>query len=244
MFAKKCAMHGHIVLVKQYLMPLNNILRSLKGLNEQALAPINVFTSNVDLLQELMTNNSVQIDFENLLMLELTSAFYARDMERARRLVGMIGDNVTVKPLVFNTVMMDFYAGLTNCHLARESGDISHAAPAEQLCEKIKWFVTHSKWNFESKFKLLQAECLYTKGSIDAAAASYEAAIKSAKEHKFVNELALSCECAAHFYKDLGNEAKSVKMFKQAKDAYTKWGAAGKAKSLPPCPAILNAVQL
>ena len=238
LFAQKSSMHGQTSVVKHYLAPFNNILRKLKGLDEQALPGADVFINNDDLLCELMSDNAVQIDFDSLMMLEITMAYILRDTERLVRLTGMLRDNFTKKTLVFNSVMMDFYAGLAACYLSREYQDVSYIPQAEEVCEKVQWMVSHSKWNFESKFNLIQAERHYTKGEMDLAAASYEAAINSARMHKFVNELALSYECAAYFYKDEGNEAKSMEMFKCAKDAYTEWGAVGKANALDPM--ILN----
>ncbi|KAL3765444.1 hypothetical protein ACHAWO_011526 [Cyclotella atomus] len=83
------------------------------------------------------------------------------------------------------------------------------------------------------KLNLLSAECQYARGQIDNAAESYDSAIRSAREHKFDNKLALACELAGYFYKEQGNENKAIEMFKQSRDAYIKWGAIGKAQTLP-----------
>jgi ATP-dependent RNA helicase DDX31/DBP7 len=238
--AKKSALHGQISVVEHYCVPLNNILRKLKGLDEQVLAPIDAFVDNEDLLQKLSTNNVVQTDLENLLLLEITISFIFRDMDKAQRMAELIHEKMTKKVPVFNYIMTDFYIGLLACYSSRHVQDTNRLPQIEMICDKFKWLASHSRWNFESKLNLLTAECQYAHGEIGEAAASYDCAIKSAKEHKFDNELALACELAGYFYKEQGEESKAVAMFKQSRDAYIKWGAVGKAQTLPFREAVQN----
>lgn len=79
---------------------------------------------------------------------------------------------------------------------------------------------------------LLQAEEQFTKGNFDKAGPLYDAAVSSAKEHKFLNEEALANELAGHFYLDTGNKMKSILYFSQAFQKYSEWGAAVKANTL------------
>ena len=239
--AQKVAMHSHMMLfIQHFLVPMNNVLRSLRGLNEQALPPLEVFVSN-DNLRYSMVNDATQTDFENLLMLEIFHSFLFRDMNKAQQIADLIKVHITKKPLVFNYVMVDLFVGLTSCYLSRStnknqstnesrSEDTAQISLTLQTCEKLKWLTSHSKWNFENKYLLLLAECQYTQGKMEMAAATYEASIKSAKQHKFINEQAIACELAGYFYKDQGDETTAMDMFKQAHKAYMQWGAIGKAK--------------
>ena len=235
MLARKSALHGQISVVKHSLVPINNILRKLRGLDEQVLAPVDVLVSNDELLQMLSTNNAAEVDVENLLLLEITVAFIFRDIDKAQQIADLIQEKMTKKPLVFNYIMVDFYVGLLACYSSRnENAQATNQMPeVEKICDKLKWLSSHSRWNFESKLNLLAAERRYAKGEIGKAVVSYDSAINSAIDHKFDNELALACELAGYFYKEQGDERRAVAMFKQSRDAYIRWGAIGKAKTLP-----------
>ena len=79
---------------------------------------------------------------------------------------------------------------------------------------------------------LLQAEEQFCERDFEEAERLYDAAIKSSKEHKFLNEEALANELAGHFYRDTGRRSKSIPYFVQAIAKYTEWGAVVKANSL------------
>ena len=239
--AKKSALHSHMLpFVQNHLTPLNNILRSLKGMKEQALCPLDVLVNNDELRVQM--NEATQLEFEHLLLVELTHSFIFRDMDKAQTIVELIEEHITKRPLVFNYIFVDLFVGLTACYFTRvgdgshanthESENTSRISQALKTCDQLKWMVGHSEWNFENKFLLLQAECQYAQGYTEKAAASYEASIQAATKHKFINEQALACELAGYFYKEQGDESTAMKMFKQAQVAYMQWGAVGKAKVL------------
>ena len=129
--------------------------------------------------------------------------------------------------------MLNFYVGLTACYFGRAKQDSSWKVEVEKASNLIELSFNHSTWNFENKLLLLKAESHYTKGEANEAAKCYEASIKSARVHKFVHEEAVACELAGYFFKEQGDETKSCNMFIQARDAYIKWGATGKANLLP-----------
>lgn len=79
---------------------------------------------------------------------------------------------------------------------------------------------------------LLLAEEQFTKGNFDEVGPLYDAAISSAKQHKFLSEEALANELAGHFYLDTGNKLKSIPYFSQAFQKYSEWGAVVKANTL------------
>ena len=154
-------------------------------------------------------------------------------MEKAREMSNT-GKTVFKKGrLVFFYLHFDWFAGLTTCYFARQTGDKSQMVDAQDICDRLKHFCNDSRWNFENKHYLLKAECHFTEGEISQAAEAYEASIKAAKDHKFINEMALSCELAGYFFKEQGNEEKARAMFKQARDGYVEWGAIEKAKLVP-----------
>ena len=125
--------------------------------------------------------------------------------------------------------------GLASCYFARQNGEdnSNHIHEAKRIRDAFHKVESHSRWNFRHKRLLLEAEFHYTEGETAKAGESYDLAIAAAKDHKFLQDEALACELAAYFYKEQGNEPKSLEMFKQARDAYKKWGAVKKANSLP-----------
>ncbi|KAL7495135.1 hypothetical protein ACHAWT_009264 [Skeletonema menzelii] len=126
-----------------------------------------------------------------------------------------------------------FYIGLISFWVARNSGD------GEQWYERGnkfklalgKWAET-SRWTFENKWYLLEAEEAFCKGKFDDAKVYYEKAVKSAKNHKFVHEEALAYELAAYFYLAIGEVSNATEHCLLAHDRYQEWGAIGKCANL------------
>jgi ATP-dependent RNA helicase DDX31/DBP7 len=207
-------------------------LRDLKGLHPQALAPLEQYIDNEELLS-CDLNQADPNGFE-LILAGITHSFWLRDFEKAKRMADMFTyANKNKDRLLFNHVMLNFYVGLTACYFGRAKQDSSWKVEVEKASNLIELSFNHSTWNFENKLLLLKAESHYTKGEANEAAKCYEASIKSARVHKFVHEEAVACELAGYFFKEQGDETKSCNMFIQARDAYIKWGATGKANLLP-----------
>ena len=93
-------------------------------------------------------------------------------------------------------------------------------------------FSVHSSWNWENKALLLAAEKLYTDGDFDSAASTYDKAICSANEHRFVHEEAIASELAGDFYYERNFHEKSIPFFKHSLKCYMKWGATAVALRL------------
>lgn len=229
--AHKSAQHGKIREVQYYLTPMYNSLRKLKGLEEGVLPPLDTFISNDDLLDLTLVESS-QIYFEMQLMFDITTAVVFRDMEKAHRIASLVREKMNRERLLFNHIIIDYFTSITDCYHARQQngGLETHMIEARGIRDKLEKLIRHSRWNFESKYLLIKAECHYTDGEVDKAAESYEASIAAAKKHKFVHEEALCCELAGYFYREQGEEIKVQQLFKQAKSAYIKWGANAKVQ--------------
>ncbi len=83
-----------------------------------------------------------------------------------------------------------------------------------------------------SKLLLLQAEHQFATGQIKEADATYRKAIESARDHRFINEEAISCELAGIFYNAMGKREQSSHHFHKAVECYESWGAHVKAEAL------------
>lgn len=216
----KCNQCGQAHFINSVLTPIYNMLAGLNGLDEQPFIDSVAFQSD-------------HLYFELQLTLEIISTFIFRQMERAQHAAGTFFEKADKKRLEYSLKCIDFFAGLTSCYTARKTGDDSLIAEVQGVLDRFENLNLHCKWNFENKLFLLKAESHYTKGEADEAAKYYVASISSAKEHKFIHEQAIACELAGYFFREQGDERKSCEMFKQARDAYFKWGATRKANLLP-----------
>ena len=93
-------------------------------------------------------------------------------------------------------------------------------------------FLSECEWNFQNCYLLLQAEHHFTTNDVENAKSMYKLAISSSKDHRFIHEEALSCECASIFYNSLDEEEISKRLVKRAIECYESWGAQEKANAL------------
>lgn len=231
LLAQKFAQHGQFLSIRRFFTPFYNNLRDLKGLNMQTLVPLDSLMMTDDFEDSVLRKNDY-IAFETQLMNDIAHSFMLRDLKKAQSIADMFEGVITRKQRVFNYVIIEFYAGLVACQIARKTCDESWKSKAGMVCDSMEALCNHSKWNFENKLFLLRAECHYTKGEISEAAKSYKSAIASACNHKLVHEEAITCELAGNFFKDQKDESKSKMMFSQAHKAYMEWGAVKKAKAV------------
>jgi len=134
--------------------------------------------------------------------------------------------------LMFLQSESTFIFGLASFWISRESSEPRWKQCGLKAKEAMREWTKSSKWNFEHKFLLLDAENNFCDGNLEQATILYEKAIKSAEEHRFVNGEALACELAGYFYLDLGEKITAKKYFVKAHEAYELWGALGKAAIL------------
>jgi hypothetical protein len=89
----------------------------------------------------------------------------------------------------------------------------------------LEEWLAHSEWNFKNKQLLLEAEFHYSMKNSSVAATCYEASIKAAHEHKFIQEEAIANELAGLFFLEEGQRQKALSCFKQSTECYRVWGA-------------------
>ena len=130
-----------------------------------------------------------------------------------------------------------FYLGLTAYSIVRRGGVGNNTAEwqaiGDALTNEMKDLSENdSKWNFEQKYYLLEAEKAFTDGDVEAAATAYDKAIEAAKEHRFINEQALARERAALFYLEHGNIGQARRYMEKSRDLYDAWGAKRKVEDI------------
>ena len=89
--------------------------------------------------------------------------------------------------------------------------------------------MTWTNWNIENKILLLEAELYYLNNRIEMADFSFQAAIVSAHDHRFLNEEALAQELYGIFLVENKHVGKGLKQLQYATVKYRKWGANRKA---------------
>ncbi|RJG01744.1 AAA family ATPase [Noviherbaspirillum sedimenti] len=97
-----------------------------------------------------------------------------------------------------------------------------------QLQKKLKLWASHAPMNYLHKWQLVQAELKRVQGKTREAAEWYDAAIKGAHEHGYLNEEALANELAARFYLAMGKLMYARIYMAEAHARYQEWGALAK----------------
>ncbi len=93
------------------------------------------------------------------------------------------------------------------------------------VAEFKKWALLNPV-NHGHRYTLIQAELAALTRNHTSAEHHYESAIREAREHRHVQDVALICELAAGYFKERGNEAKYINLITEAHKSYERWGAA------------------
>ncbi len=127
----------------------------------------------------------------------------------------------------FEDIHHSFYEALIGFQIARTpSIDTEKWVDiAEQHVSTFRAWINHSKWNFENKLLLLEAESCSLKGETESAEEKYKAAIESARRHKFIHEEGVAWELMASHWNKCGKAEEERECKKAAFDCYEKWGA-------------------
>jgi len=137
-----------------------------------------------------------------------------------------------------------FFEGLTAFHFARQAAhEPKWIDIGNKVLDSYRTYASHSKWNWENKLLLLEAENHYSKGELDEAEQKYSAAIKSAHEHRFIHEEGLAQELFSAFHVTHGNLDKAKHHILQARACYEKWGAFALVDMLDSSDLLVSAMQ-
>ncbi|MFL5344519.1 MAG: AAA family ATPase [Hyalangium sp.] len=80
--------------------------------------------------------------------------------------------------------------------------------------------------------RMVAAELERLHGRDEAAMQAYEAAIQAAHTHGLIQNVALASELAARFWKERGYPTIATAYARQAREAYSQWGAEGKVRHM------------
>jgi len=128
--------------------------------------------------------------------------------------------------------MRVFFDGISCLLLARQTNQAKYRIVGEQAIETMTIWVKYSKWNFENKLRLLQAELHYLNEELEQAVTAYTAAINSARQHKFIHEEALAFELYGTFLVETKELDRGYAQLEVSLQKYIEWGAFKKADDL------------
>jgi len=128
-----------------------------------------------------------------------------------------------------------YYTALTLAALYKSASVDERAGWRDLLAahrEQLREWAENCSPTFGDKYSLVSAEVARLDGRDAEAMNLYEQAIKSAREHGFVQNEGLAHELAAGFYDARGVESIAYGYLRNARDCYLRWGALGKVRQL------------
>jgi predicted ATPase/HD-GYP domain-containing protein (c-di-GMP phosphodiesterase class II) len=97
---------------------------------------------------------------------------------------------------------------------------------------RLDHWAQHAPMNQRHRWHLVEAERARLAGRDGDAREHYDHAIALAKEHAYLNDEALACECASRFYREKHLTQQSDLYLRNAYYAYLRWGAQAKVRAL------------
>jgi len=123
--------------------------------------------------------------------------------------------------------------GLASFWIYRQTNDPVWAERGRECKATMKnWAETASQHNFQHKAYLLEAEEAFCNHNHELAKSLYEKAVSTARKHHFINDEALACELAGHFFFQIEEMDMAIQYFLQAHEKYHEWGAVAKSSML------------
>ena len=118
------------------------------------------------------------------------------------------------------------------CEGAAEEERQRYLEAAETHWQQLAEWADNCPETFRALERLVFAELARLRGRLDQALPAYEEALRAAREHGFIQHVALVCELAANFYRKRQASFIAEAYARQAREAYAQWGAHGKVQQL------------
>lgn len=224
-------------MIRHYLsiIPISNAIANLSGEPQHPLWDAAIgYESNQKNLSESFVKKDIGL-CEIIVTLEIVEHFVFRRIDMAAKFVRQYQeffDQHGCMKVKFIFIYRMFYSGLVAFHCFRETQDQYWMNLGKDAIREMGIWLKESKWNFENKLLLLNAEYHFSIGDFDKAAEEYHLSISSAHAHRFFHEEAIGNELAGYFHSERGRKDASIRLMKQAKEHYLTWGAVRKAETL------------
>jgi PAS domain S-box-containing protein len=128
-----------------------------------------------------------------------------------------------------------YYAALTVAALYEQASDDEQTGWRDLLTahrEQLREWADNYPPTFGDKYALVSAEIARLEGRDADAMRLYEQAIRSARDHGFVQNEGLAHEVAARFFTARGFDTIAHACLREARRCYLRWGAFGKVRQL------------
>lgn len=102
----------------------------------------------------------------------------------------------------------------------------------QKKLRQMKQWAQRCPANFEHKYLLMAAEMARLCRQKQKAALLYDRAVRSARAHSFIQNVAIASECTARFYYNIGLADLARKYIQEAYEGYRRWGATLKTDQL------------
>ncbi len=131
------------------------------------------------------------------------------------------------------SIPIQWYRGIVAFQLYREGEGEEWLEEGKKMLQKFEDLVRLSSTNsFECKFLLLRAEYCASSCEIINAKVFFDASIKSARDHGFIDDQGLAYECYGKFLASILDNNAALNCFKSAHMCYLQWGALALAENI------------
>jgi predicted ATPase/two-component sensor histidine kinase/GAF domain-containing protein len=166
---------------------------------------------------------------------KLQSCYHAADFASAVAAASRAAPLLWTAPSQFEVADYHFYAALARaaiCDASSAEEGAEHLAAVAAHHAQLALWASHCPENFGSRATLAAAEIARIERRDQDAMHLYEDAIRSAREHGFVQNEGLGNELAARFHAARGFETIAEAYLVNAHACYLRWGADGKIAQL------------
>jgi PAS domain S-box-containing protein len=166
---------------------------------------------------------------------KLQACVYAGDFASAVLAASKAASVLWTTPTQFEVAEYHFYAALARaacCDMAAPDERLQHLEALASHLKQIAVWADNCPATFANRAALVGAELARLERRELEAERLYEAAIRSAREHGFVQNEGLAHEVAARFYAARGFDTIARAYLREARRCYLRWGGFGKVRQL------------
>ncbi|MFM0175782.1 AAA family ATPase [Paraburkholderia sediminicola] len=166
---------------------------------------------------------------------KLQARFHAGDYACAIAAASNAEPLLWASPFCFEVAEYHFYGALARAaHCDSVSADErpGHLEALSAHHKQLETWANNCPENFTNRAALIAAEIARLERHDSDAMQLYEQAIRSAREHHFVQNEAIAYERASAFYRTRGFETIADTYMRKARDCFARWGADGKVRQI------------
>ena len=166
---------------------------------------------------------------------KLQARFLAGDYASAVHAAAKAQSLLWIAEYAVEAAEYQFYAALCRAAVCdTAAGDLrqQHVAALDAHHRQLEVWAKNCPENFENRAALVGAEIARIDGRDFDAMHLYERAIRSARDHGFVQNEGLAHEVAARFFTARGFDTIAHGCLREARNCYLRWGAFGKVRQL------------